>query len=227
MSRMGRRLVRHHLPIVTVSLGIMLLVRSHYADKPVAFQWSMASAYVGLILLALSLVLGPVNILAGRPNPVSSDVRRDVGIWAGLCSLLHALVGLQVHMPHRYLYWLSADLASGALSVRMDPFGVTNFAGLFAVFVAALLLALSNDRSLRTRGTHDWKQLQRWNYVLFALVVLHGAIYQLSEKRERIFVFLFVALCLPVIALQYAGYRRKSALLVIRSDPVPPPDGML
>ena len=223
---MARRLLRHHVPAAAASLLGMLLVRAHFADKRVMFQWSMATAYAGVTLLGISLAIGPLNLLAGRANPVSSDIRRDVGIWAGLLSLAHAIVGLQVHMPHRYLYWLSADPASGALSLRIDPFGLTNFAGLFAVFVAALLLALSNDRSLRALCTPRWKQLQRWNYVLYVLVVCHGAIYQMTEKREGVFVFLFVSVCLPVIALQYMGYRRKTALSALRMENAPSSEGV-
>ena len=63
-----------------------------------AFWWSMASAYVGFALLCASLVLGPWNVLHGRPNPVSIDVRRDVGIWAGIVGLVHVVAGLQVHL---------------------------------------------------------------------------------------------------------------------------------
>src|SRR5713226_2215143 len=58
-----------------------------YAATPppdVRHRLSMATAYAGLIFLAASLWLGPWNVLRRRPNPVSFDLRRDVGIWTGI-----------------------------------------------------------------------------------------------------------------------------------------------
>jgi sulfoxide reductase heme-binding subunit YedZ len=50
----------------------------------------MATAYVSLALLAATLVTGPINLLRRRPNPVSTDLRRDLGI----CRPFHQLQGL-------------------------------------------------------------------------------------------------------------------------------------
>ena len=93
-----------------------VIVRS---PNPV-FRWSMATAYVGLALLGATLVTGPLNILRRRPNPVSTDLRRDLGIWAGVLAVAHFLIGLQVHMKHRYLYWLEEVKGSTALRPRTD-----------------------------------------------------------------------------------------------------------
>ena len=47
-----------------------------------------------------------------------------------------------------------------------------------------LLLATSNDFSLRRFGTHKWKQLQRWNYAVFALVAVHSFAFQGVETQK-------------------------------------------
>jgi DMSO/TMAO reductase YedYZ heme-binding membrane subunit len=47
-----------------------------------------------------------------------------------------------------------------------------------------MLLALSNDVSLRALGTRSWKSAQRWIYVAFDLTIVHGIAYQLVEKRH-------------------------------------------
>lgn len=73
---------------------------------------STASAYAGLALLIVSLSLGPLNILRNRPNPVSTDLRRDVGIWAGLLGLIHTVVGLQVHMGGNFWLYFFFRLAN-------------------------------------------------------------------------------------------------------------------
>jgi methionine sulfoxide reductase heme-binding subunit len=207
--RLRRRLVRHHLVLALASaMALVLLVWLVPSNDP-KFRWSMATAYVGLALLGLSLATGPLNVVRGRPNPVSTDLRRDIGIWAGILSILHFVVGWQVHMKHRYLYWLREVKETGGLVVRTDLFGFANHTGLAAVLVAALLLALSNDRSLRALGTPRWKGLQRWNYALIVLVAAHGVAYQVVEKRKAPFVVAFAVMLLIVAAVQFAGYRAR------------------
>ena len=201
--------MRHHLPVAAGTLLGLLLLRGYFGDRPRAFQWSMATAYVGLTLVGGSLAIGPLNVLARRRNPVSSDLRRDVGIWGGMLCVAHGFVGLQVHMSHRYLYWWRLDPLTSPFALRFDAFGLTNLAGAFAVLLSVLLLSLSNDRSLRWLGARTWKRWQRWNYALFALVVGHGIIYQLLEKRDLPFVLLFATLAAPVFIAQYAGFRRR------------------
>ena len=206
--RMSRRLVRHHASIAIATAAALVLTYAITASPNPVYRWSMATAYAGLALLGATLATGPVNILRRRPNPVSTDLRRDLGIWAGLVSFAHFLVGWQVHMKHRYLYWLREDGDHGALLPRTDLFGFGNYTGLAAVLIALLLLALSSDRFLRTLGTTRWKRLQRWNYALFLLVAAHGIAYQLIEKRKTPFVVAFALLTVASVAVQYAGYRR-------------------
>ena len=208
---MRRRLERHHLPIAlgsAVGLALTyLLVRSPNA----VHRWSMATAYVGLALLGATLVTGPLNILRGRPNPVSTDVRRDLGIWAGVLSIVHFLVGWQVHMKHRYLYFFRDVEGSHALLPRTDLFGFANYTGLAAVLIALLLLAISNDYFLRILGSDRWKRLQRWNYALFGLVILHGVAFQVIEERKLPFVIVLSVLVVASVLLQLEGFRRRRA----------------
>jgi methionine sulfoxide reductase heme-binding subunit len=54
-----------------------------------------------------------------------------------------------------------------------------------------MLLAISNDLSLRTLKTRRWKSLQRWAYVAFVLTAAHGIAYQSIEKRRVPWVLVF------------------------------------
>ncbi|MEO8335056.1 MAG: hypothetical protein ABI664_08790 [bacterium] len=121
-------------------------------------------------------------------------------------------------MKHRYLYWLREAKDTGTLLPRTDLFGFANYTGLGAVVVAVLLLSLSNDYFLRTLGTSRWKALQRWNYALLALVIAHGAAYQVIEKRKVPFVVGFALLIASSVIIQTLGYRR------VRRYPGAPPD---
>lgn len=208
--RLRRRLVRHHLALGVATGAALLALYALTPSEDPTFRWSMATAYVGLALLGLSLATGPLNVLRRRPNPVSTDLRRDVGHWAGVVSIAHFAVGWQVHMPHRYLYWLREVEGTHALAPRADLFGFANYTGLLAVVIAALLLALSNDRALRALGTRRWKAWQRGTDALFALVLAHGVAYQVVEKRQAAFVAAFAVVALAVAAVQGAGYRARS-----------------
>jgi len=170
---------------------------------------SMASAYASLVMFAATLIIGPLNVLRDRPNPISTYLRRDIGIWAGLLALVHVVVGLQVHLRGRmWLYFVYPADEARLLPVRHDLFGLANYTGLAAMLVLALLLTLSNNAALRAIGGRRWKGLQRWNYAAFSLTVLHGIAYQLIEERALLFVAIGSAVVLAVVALQVAGLRR-------------------
>lgn len=208
MACMSKR-VRQQLSIAAISgvltVGLFLAVDS----KDATFRWSMATAYVGLALIGFSLIIGPLNVLRGRPNPVSTSLRRDIGIWGGIVGLIHTVVGLQVHMAGRFwLYFLYPREESHLVPFRYDFFGLANYTGLGVSLVLALLLGLSSNAALTRLGSKRWKGLQRWNYAGFALLIVHGAVYQLLEKRMAGYVLIFAAAILFVGALQIAGYRQ-------------------
>ncbi|HET8655712.1 MAG TPA: hypothetical protein VFL93_09385, partial [Longimicrobiaceae bacterium] len=182
---------------VVLTAGLFLLL----PGKDPIHDVSLASAYVALVLLGASLVIGPWNVLRRRPNPVSSDLRRDVGIWAGIVGLFHFAIGLNVHLRGRpWLYFVYPADQPHALPVRHDLFGFANFTGFAAGLILALLLVLSNDRSLARLGTRRWKAFQRFNYYATALVVAHGIAYQFIEGRIHL-PFLLVTFAVVVLAV--------------------------
>src|SRR5437588_4866972 len=172
--------------------------------RDVISHLSIATAYPALLLIAGAVLLGPCNVLRGRANPVSSDLRRDVGIWAGIMALLHTALGLDVHLRGRpWLYFVDQH---GHL--RHDLFGFGNYTGLIAALLFLLLLAVSNDLSLRHFGPQKWKSLQRWTYGAVTLTVLHGIGYQHIEKRQRDYEATLWGVTAIVAIFQIAGWRR-------------------
>jgi sulfoxide reductase heme-binding subunit YedZ len=220
--RTRKRIVQHHLPIALGSaVALAVLLTAARGHKGAAFRWSLATAYVSLTLLAATFVTGPVAVLQSRRHPVSSDLRRDFGIWAGIIAIAHFVIGWQVHMKHRYEYWLRSLPDSHLLVPRLDLFGFANYTGLVAVLIVVVLLALSNDRSLRVLGAHRWKELQRWSYWLAVLVILHGAAYEIQEHRALGFVLAGVVVATFAGVLQLQGWkaqRRARTLKTQRAD---------
>jgi methionine sulfoxide reductase heme-binding subunit len=218
--RTERRLLSHHLPLALASLVLIAIFFQLVASPDLRFRLSMATAYTALILLGGTLLTGPINVLKSRPNPISTDLRRDLGIWSAIIGIVHTAVGLTVHMSGKFwLYFVYSANETHLLPIRFDFFGFANYTGLIATLILAFLLALSNDLSIRILGGKCWKNLQRWNYGLYVLVVLHASTYQLVEKRQLPYPILFALLVVVVIVIQWAGFRRRKRQLTQTMNP--------
>jgi len=169
-------------------------------------QVSIGTAYPALFLTAAALLLGPLNVLWRKPNPISFDLRRDLGIWAGLLALVHTAVGLNVHLRGKmWLYFFDTHH-----HLRRDAFGFSNYTGAVAALVFALLLALSNDVSIRKLGVGRWKSLQRWAYAAVVLTAAHAFAYQEIEKRISPFKAVLCILFGIMLAFQIAAaFKRR------------------
>lgn len=209
--RLLRRLRNHHLPLALASgvSAFLLYVTRPYPD--VITRLSFSTAYPALALLAATLLIGPWNLLRSRPNPVSADLRRDIGIWAGITGIAHAGIGQCVHLRGRpWLYYIYGPWEHHhTVPIRHDLFGFSNYTGALSVLLLVALFATSNDWSLRMLGTPRWKSLQRWNYAVFFLAGAHAIGFLFIEKQKFSFdttigVFLAIA-----IALQLAGFRLR------------------
>jgi sulfoxide reductase heme-binding subunit YedZ len=207
-KRTKKRLLHHLLiPLVCFALTGLLhaVLFQFYPDSQQwIFRWSLATGYIAALLLAATLTLGAWNILRKRVNPVSSDLRRDIGIWCALFSLAHVGFGLNVHMQRWTQYFI--DDAGRLLT---DAFGFANYSGVLATIIVLVLLATSNDVSLRFFKRERWKAIQRCNYVFAFLVVAHGFVYQFVEKRLLTFGFIFGVIALWILIIQFAGFRKR------------------
>lgn len=162
------------------------------------------------MLLAATLLIGSRNLLRGKRTPISSDWRRDVGIWAGILGLVHTGIGQNVHLRGRpWLYYIYERGKGHIFPLRHDLFGFANYTGLVSALILLLLLATSNNYSLRALGTPRWKQLQRWNYVAFALMAAHAIGYKINEKQNAPFVATVVISIVATIVLQVIGFQRR------------------
>jgi len=204
-----RRLWRHHLPLALVSAaGIFLLyVTRDYSD--VLTRLSFSTAWPALVLLTLTLLIGPWRLLKGKSSAISLDLRRDIGIWAGILGLLHTGIGQCVHLRGRpWLYYVYEKWNEHVVPIRHDIFGLSNFTGLFAALILLAALATSNDASMRAMGNRSWKSLQRWNYAGFAFAGFHTFGYLLGIESLKIPSIVTATLCVIVaILLQWNGYR--------------------
>ncbi len=204
------RRLKRHVALAGIAAAIIYLAYLATSPPDIRHRFSMATAYAGLAFLAASLALGPWNVMTRRTNPVSFDLRRDIGIWTGVLAILHTAIGLTVHLRGRmWMYFLKQWHPP---KLQISQFGFANFVGLGAALLFLMLLAISNDVSVRSMGTRRWKSIQRWSYVALVLTVLHGIAYQLIEKRHLAWVLVFAALTVAIIATQLLGFLRVRSI---------------
>jgi sulfoxide reductase heme-binding subunit YedZ len=178
-------------------------------DRSFVRRFTTASGYVATGLLAATLLIGPINLLLRRRNPVSSYLRRDVGAWTAIFSVIHVFYGLQVHavLSDFLVYFFAPDG-----SPLTDSFGLGNWTGLAATVIVVGLLALSSNFALRKLRAGPWKRLQRLNYVLFGLVIAHAFYYGALSRLTSPFTLLLGISVVAVFVGQAVGiwlWRRR------------------
>lgn len=198
-----------------------LLVAGFWASRP---EWSpdmrlwRAVGDAAILLLFGSLALGPAARLWSLAGKVLSW-RRQVGVWAAMVALIHALLVLNGWarwsvrrlLGYEFIPQLGRD-------VRMEPgFGLANLMGLVALAWMLVLLGTSSDRVMRFLGPPAWKWVHTGAYVVFYLVVLHAVYflfihYTVSFHRapvpENWFRVPLLLLGGAVLALQWAAFTR-------------------
>jgi sulfoxide reductase heme-binding subunit YedZ len=206
-----RRIARN-LGILAVAAAVyFIVIEAASSSRSVMYRLSMATGYASVALIAWAMLIGPWRVRRGRTAPVSTDLRRDAGIWGGLFGLAHVITGLQVHMGGHFMKYFLTLEGTRAKSVRFDLFGLSNWTGLGAAVLLIMLLVISNDVSLRALGSARWKAWQRWTYPAAVLIVAHTLGYYVIEKTHTWYLIAFVAVTIVVLWLQLAGRRRVLA----------------
>ncbi|HEY8062889.1 MAG TPA: ferric reductase-like transmembrane domain-containing protein [Gemmatimonadales bacterium] len=217
LSAEGRLRVRRHTALALGSVAATLVLTAGLPGD-LRGRVSTATAYVALALLAVTLSLGPLNVLRGRPNPVSFNLRRDFGIWSAIVGLCHSAIGLTVHFRGRmHLYFFAQPGQRTLAGLRADAFGAANDTGLIAAVLLLVLALISNDIALRGLGTSRWRTVQRSAYVVLGLAMLHAGLYQLIEKPRWWRVLIFVLASAVALTLQARGVRRHHRLTRVES----------
>ncbi len=158
------------------------------------------TALAAYFLLCVSLIIGPLVVLAPAAFAQIVEPRRAVGIACFVFAAVHVIVLAAVRMG-----WDIGRLLSG-----FDP--------LISVPATLLLLALaltSSDYAIKTLGPGLWKSIQRLNYIAFALVTAHfiskanGLGFLGSGSGLNLAEAALLALGTATVALQAAGFLER------------------
>lgn len=197
---------QHHALLAFVSL-VITLVALALEDGSLLDKLSMATAYNCLLLLAIALSIGPVNVLrSGRPV-INSYLRRDTGIWAAINGIVHLILATSLSMTPQYLDSY-VKISSHAMNIqtRESLFLWGSLAAYIVGILLVMLLALSSNKAMQRVGLRWWKRLQRMAYLVFILTVVHAWAFQLIEARNPLLAGLLVLFTLLVFGLQMAAF---------------------
>lgn len=212
LAGFGLRRFLTHLVLLGLSVVAVWLAQQYAPRAEAAYLFSLAFGYLSVILIALTLLIGPLNLLRQRRNPVNINLRRDVGIWAGITGCLHVVFALQLHAQGQILYYFFQPGEDGTIRPLLTRFGISNYFGAAATVILVALLLTSNMLSLRRLKGKRWKALQRLNYVLAVLALIHTLLFQGSSQRGSFFMDSLVLLSTGVLVAQGVGrmvYRKR------------------
>jgi methionine sulfoxide reductase heme-binding subunit len=220
MKSFGWQRTLTHFGLALFSLfGLYLTWRFYLPYAYLEYLLVVSCGYLSLLYIGVTLCIGAIKLLSQRRVPVNVDLRRDIGIWAGITGLIHVVFAFRSRYGGDLLpYFFETD----GLRPLLNRFGLANYFGLAATIVLILLLVISNDWSLRKLKGKRWKALQRLNYLLVALALLHTFMYQGLELRSNIFTNVTLSLTLIVLVIQTVGfvlYRSQSERRVLRGSP--------
>lgn len=201
MSNTWFRLNTYGVCLILLALDARWLW-TDFAAFPLKEAWSMILGYFAFIMIGVTLLIGPLcTWLPSQWRSACLSIRRDVGIFAGLCGLLHVVLVLVLFQGEPRLMiihdtpapkadgWLGLFfLASSGENEWPIPNwslpGVANFLGLCAAWILFTLWLTSFQVIKKWLGTSSWKRMHLSNPLLFLLVVFHGLIYVQSIKGE-------------------------------------------
>jgi len=100
----------------------------------------------------------------------------------------------------------------GVVLPRIDPFGAANYTGLGAALILVVLLATSNDASLRRLGAGPWRSLHALVAWCLVLTLLHAVTYQFIETRrwETVTLLLVVSVAASWLRIVRIRLRRNA-----------------
>jgi sulfoxide reductase heme-binding subunit YedZ len=216
-----RRAMFHHLPVAVAStLGFFALVAltpSHGGRTFSIGRLTSPTGDIALVLLGVTLLVGPANLVLRRRNPPHQYLRRDLGTWTAMWSVVHVILAFQGHGGGA-LSFVDFFFAGGR--PLTSSFGIGNWLGLAALVIVVALQVTSTDRWMRELKAPAWKSLQRLNYTLFVLAVAHGLFYGAVRRMTSPFTLVMFATVIVVVGGQAVGiwlWRRKQSRTAPRS----------
>jgi methionine sulfoxide reductase heme-binding subunit len=166
---------RHLAVLILAGLGTYAFLESR-AEWSDMHRWNRAIGDMSLVLVAMSMAIGPLARLSARFR-TAIPWRRELGIYGVLLAVVHTVIILVgwVEWDLMRLFGYEFHPQARVYVMLRHGFGLANAIGILALVYGIVLALASNDRSQRFLSGPVWKFLQQSAYVLWMLIVIHTA----------------------------------------------------
>ncbi len=139
-------------------------------------------------------------------------LRRDLGIWAGLTGLAHLAAATGEVMQPAYFEAYITGPPEAPMPGWAGWIGTASIvAGYLVGILLLVLLALSNNWSLRWLGPARWKRVQGAARAALVMTVAHGIVFQVIEGRTGGWLAALMVVAAAVFALRRRARRAVGA----------------
>lgn len=139
-------------------------------------------------------------------------LRRDLGIWAGLTGLAHLVAATGEVMQPAYFSAYITGPPEAPMPGWTGWIGTASIvAGYLVGLLLLVLLALSNNWSLRRLGPARWKRVQGTAAAALLITVAHGLVFQVIEGRTGGWLAGLVVVAAAIFALRRRARRTVAA----------------
>jgi len=166
---------RHFMVLLAAGLGTYAFMESR-AEWSEMHRWNRAVGDMSLVLVALSLAIGPLARL-WKMFRSAIPWRREIGIYGVLLAVIHTIVILDGWVEWNLIRLFGYEMhpVTGLYVMLQHGFGLANVIGILALLCGIVIAATSNDWSQRLLSGSIWKFLQQGAYVLWMLIIIHTA----------------------------------------------------
>ena len=167
--------MRHIMVLLFASIGTYVFIESR-PDWSEMHRWNRAVGDMSFILIALSMMIGPLSRLSKMVR-TAIPWRRELGIHGVLLALAHAVIILVAWVDWDFLRLFGYVIhpQTQGYVMLLHGFGLANIIGIIALVYGAVLALSSSDLVQRVLGGSVWKFLQQSSYVLWMLIIVHTA----------------------------------------------------
>lgn len=215
--RIVRKAILRHLLVALVGAALVFSFAAVHAEWSPMHRWNRAIGDASLVLIALSVGIGPLARL-WRPATPLIPFRREAGIHGCLLAVAHAVIILVGWVEWDLMRLFGFEWHPQILTYVMfqHGFGLANAIGIAALILLSLLAATSSDAAMRRLGLSGWKFLQMGVLPLWWLTVAHVGyflfVHFLSFHRAtpdpNPLRYWFVGLVVLVLGLRAIAYLR-------------------
>jgi methionine sulfoxide reductase heme-binding subunit len=212
MNNLLKKSIKKH---VVVGMLSFIVITAFFLSRP-EIGWNAriwkAMGDGAFILLAITLMIGPMAKLWPLKFARMISWRRETGIWAALIALAHAFLIQLLLFQGDMMRLLGYSFINNDY-VLVDPgLGLSNIIGIVALFMMALLLATSSNYAINMMGNKAWKFLHMSAYTIFYLVAIHASYHLVLKGSLDWFSVPFMVITATVIMLQGAAFVKVARM---------------